>query len=79
MKPPSNPNFLFSLPPFVEWVDDAWMVRLSPSGGDDSERFRIASDRLLAVGSGVIRLSTGEFNCDNVWLGDNELRMDLDD
>jgi hypothetical protein len=67
----TDPNFLFSLPPFVEQKNGVNYITLMPSGRDDFERMQAAIDRIAAVG-GILRLSAGDFYLDDpVWIGDS--------
>lgn len=54
----TGPNFLFSLPPFVGWVDVPTVV-MYPSGGDDTPTIQAAATRLGSIGGGVMRFSEG--------------------
>lgn len=56
----TGPNFLFSLPPFVEWVDVPTVV-MYPSGGDDTPTIQAAATRLGSIGGGVMRFSEGTY------------------
>lgn len=58
----TDPNFLFSLPPFIEERDGIPCIVVEPSGGDDSQRIQAAVDRLNAVCGGTLRLSGGTFS-----------------
>lgn len=59
---PTSPNFLFSLPPFVEQRHGVSYIVLTPSGGSDSKPMQAAVNRLNATGGGMMRLSAGHFN-----------------
>lgn len=58
---PTSPNFLFSLPPFVEQRHGINYIALSPSGGDDSKPMQAAVNRLDAVGGGTMHLFNGAY------------------
>lgn len=57
----TGPNFLFTLPPFVEWRDVPTIV-MHPSGGDDTPHVQAAVDRLSAISGGTMRLTEGNYN-----------------
>lgn len=67
---PSNPNFLFSLPPFVYWGGEVPMVVVKPTGGDDTPTLQAAANRLTAIGGGVMRFTTGDFHSASFYIND---------
>lgn len=71
----TDPNFLFSLPPFIEDCRGIPCVVLSPSGEDDSPRMQAAVNRLNAIGGGIMRLSGGDFYLDQPFWVDDEIRF----
>lgn len=67
----TDPNFLFSLPPFIEERDGIRYIALKPSGGDDTPQTQAAVNRLSAVGGGMVRLSVGNFYLDQPFYVDD--------
>lgn len=57
----SDPSFLFSTWPLVEWRDGRAYVTVNPTGENDQPQLQAAVNRIAAVGGGVLRLSAGDY------------------